>query len=214
MPRKVVAAILAAGSSSRFGSPKQLANFGEKTLIDLALDAAIGTSAENICVILGCNFEQIYTHLANRKQGGEGRFHTLHNLNWKEGLSSSIYAATSFAKEVNATHLLMLVCDQPLVTWQLLESLLGLLDDRPVPNGTDGSNHSAPNAIVACKYENSVGIPAVFPAIYFNELMALKGDKGAKSIIMRSTAPILVNFPEGSADIDQPGDLSNLLRSD
>lgn len=199
MSSKVVAAILAAGSSSRFGSAKQLAKIGNKSLIDLAIDALEGAGLEHICVVLGANFESINAHLIKRKNSTGIKFHTLRNLDWNNGLSSSIQMATKFAIAENATHLMLLACDQPFVSSTLLQRLLMLVNEA-----TDKVD------IVACKYENSAGIPAIFPAIHFNDLLKLEGDKGAKSIILNSKAPVLVEFPLGSRDVDLVEDLDGI----
>jgi len=204
MSTKVVAAVLAAGSSSRFGSPKQLAKIRSKSLIDLALDALDSAEIEHICVVLGCNFEAINEHLNERKNSTGITFHTLTNANWKNGLSTSIHTATKFACAKDATHLLLLACDQPFVNSDLIKNLLECAKETPK------------GEIVACKYENSAGIPAIFPASYFDALLEIEGDKGAKSVILKSTAPVLVDFPDGALDIDYPEDLNaqQLISSD
>ena len=51
--------ILAAGSSSRFGSTKQLLHFNKKTLLQHAIDEAIGSGAEPVIVITGANADAI-----------------------------------------------------------------------------------------------------------------------------------------------------------
>ncbi len=199
MSTKVVAAVLAAGSSSRFGSPKQLAKIGKKSLIDIPIDALEGAGLEHIGVVLGANFEAINEYLPKRNNSTGIKFHTLRNLDWNNGLSSSIQTATKFAIAEDATHLLLLACDQPFVSSALLQRLLMLVNE---------ATHKVD--IVACKYENSAGIPAIFPAIYFDDLLKLEGDKGAKSIILKSKAPVLVEFPRGSRDVDLVEDLDGI----
>lgn len=199
MATKIVAAILAAGSSSRFGSPKQLAQIGTKPLIDFAMDAVDGAGLDHICVVLGSNFDAINDHLLRRKDSSAIKFQTLQNSDWKNGLSSSIQTATKFAIEEDATHLLLLACDQPFVSSVLLQKLLKFANE---------ATHKVD--IVACKYGNSVGIPAIFPATFFNELIGLKGDKGAKSVIQRYATPVLVEFPQGSRDVDFIADLNSI----
>ncbi len=205
--RRVVAAVLAAGASSRFGTPKQLAKIGSKTLIDIALDALNVAGLDQICVVLGCNVATIKNHLDERQKSANPDFCIVQNIDWKDGLSSSIHAATKFAIAENATHLLLLACDQPFVNGALIENLLKFTDENTSENKIDVINVTS---IVACAYENSAGIPAIFPAIYFDELIALEGDRGAKSVIFKSMSPILVDFPNGAQDIDHPIDLENL----
>ncbi|MBC7998359.1 MAG: nucleotidyltransferase family protein [Leptolyngbya sp.] len=190
-PRKVAGVILAAGSSSRFGSPKQLAQIGQSNLIQHAQKVLADASVDELSVILGCNSQLI-------KQYIDRIFTLIDNINWEEGLASSIRLATQFAREKKATHLMLMVCDQPFVTVQLLHSLLAL-------------SAMNSNAIVACKYNNTAGIPAVFPASYFSALLDLKGDRGAKVIINQSKECLFYDFENGEIDIDQPNDLKSLL---
>lgn len=189
--RKVAGVILAAGSSSRFGSPKQLAQIGQFKLIQHAQRALADTRVGELGLVLGCNSQLI-------KQYIDSTFTLIDNVGWEEGLASSIRLATQFAQEKNATHLLLMVCDQPFVTVQLLQSLLAL---------SEKNSH----AIAACRYNNTAGIPAIFPASYFNALLSLKGDRGAKTIISQSRDCLYHDFENGEIDIDQPNDLTSVL---
>ena len=53
--------LLAAGSSSRLGKPKQLINYQGKTLIQHSIDEANKSQAEGLVVVLGSNPELIQT---------------------------------------------------------------------------------------------------------------------------------------------------------
>jgi len=214
MPTKIVAAILAAGSSSRFGSPKQLAKIGNKSLIDLALDALENAGLDRTVVVLGCNFKVINDHLNERKNSTGTSFNILQNPDWKQGISSSVHVATKFAIAESATHLLLLSCDQPFVDATLVQTLANFAKENSKPPGSNDLANTTQNSIVACKYESSAGIPAIFPAIHFGELMKITGDKGAKSVILRSAQPILVDFPNGAQDIDYPADLDGITLTD
>ncbi len=205
--RKVVAAILAAGASSRFGSPKQLARIGDKTLIETALVTLIQSDVNDICVVLGCAFDAIYKHLETHMKSAADEFTVLNNPNWEKGLSSSIRTATEYAITCEATDLLLMVCDQPYVTSELINKLLATSECTYIQSNSTSMPEQASNSIIACEYGNSVGIPAIFPQNYFTQLLALQGDKGAKSVILASTDPIYVAFAKGNVDIDRPSDL-------
>jgi|688.fasta_scaffold270815_2 molybdenum cofactor cytidylyltransferase len=188
---KVIGAVLAAGAASRFGRPKQLAKFGTRTLIDIAIDALDTAAVDEACIVLGCNFELIDSHLSKRSTDA-GALQTLFNSDWQRGLSTSIRCATEFAIDRHATHLLLLTCDQPFVNAELVTTLLKNL---------------SLNSVVACKYGDTTGIPAVFPKNLFEELLQLEGDRGAKSVIQKHVAGF-VAFPDGVHDIDHPADLA------
>lgn len=114
-----------------------------------------------------------------------------------EGMASSIRAGIA-ALPPEAERALLLVVDQVAVDGTLLRRLLALADadlERPV----------------ACAYSGTLGIPAVLPRRLFPELLALRGDRGAKAILLREDATALP-FPEGALDLDTPEDLDRLRR--
>jgi molybdenum cofactor cytidylyltransferase len=65
--------------------------------------------------------------------------------------------------------------------------------------------------IVASSYANTLGVPALFDRSFFDALLALPNDSGAKSLIEAhrdDTASI--EFDEGAIDIDTPEDFERL----
>ncbi|HET6723180.1 MAG TPA: nucleotidyltransferase family protein, partial [Chitinophagaceae bacterium] len=66
---------------------------------------------------------------------------------------------------------------------------------------------SSDKRIICCGYGGSVGIPVLFKDEYFNTLMNLKGDVGAKKIVQTHLHDtITIDFPAGNKDIDTPED--------
>jgi molybdenum cofactor cytidylyltransferase len=64
---------------------------------------------------------------------------------------------------------------------------------------------------VASAYTGILGIPAVFPRQVFADLRALRGDKGARALLMQPPCPLIsLPFPGGEIDIDEPTDLAQL----
>lgn len=119
------------------------------------------------------------------------------NLEAEEGMASSIRAGIA-ALSPAAERVLLLTVDQIAVDAALLRRLVALsgLDvDRPA----------------ACAYAGTLGIPAVLPRRLFPDLLALRGDRGAKAILAREGAAALP-FPEGSLDLDVPTDLERFRR--
>jgi molybdenum cofactor cytidylyltransferase len=56
-----------------------------------------------------------------------------------------------------------------------------------------------------------IGIPAVFPREAFPDLLALRGDKGARALLLEPPFPLVaMSFPGGEIDIDRPEDLKEL----
>lgn len=115
------------------------------------------------------------------------------NAEAAEGMASSIRAGIA-ALPGSTAAVLLLAIDQPAVDPPLLGRLLQL---HGAQEGT---------APVACAYGGRPGIPAIFPARLFPELLGLAGDRGAKPILLRENAPT-IPFPEGTWDLDTPEDL-------
>lgn len=187
MDRRVLAVVLAAGASRRFGSPKQLALIGNVTLVEHIQTVLLGSSVDEVCVIVGSSAEAIRSYILPGAK-------VLHNEQWDEGIAASIRCAAEYAAQTKSSHLFLFACDQPFVTPCLLDKIVGL-------------SKFDPDKIVACKYGDSVGVPALFPNNYFEVLSSLRGDSGAKSIIKRAAGAIFVDFPEGATDVDCPSDL-------
>ncbi|HEY9677958.1 MAG TPA: nucleotidyltransferase family protein [Drouetiella sp.] len=197
---KIVGAILAAGSASRFGGPKQLAELGGERLIDIALRVLTESAVEDIGVVVGCYESEIEEHIQQTCYGHKA-INLVRNEHWMEGIASSIRSATAYAQSKSATHLLLITCDQPYVTKELLNELC----DSAI------KTFGGEDKIAASSYGDSLGIPAIFPAKFYPHLSELSGDKGAKSIIKESGNATAIEFPKGTFDIDTNEQLEEIL---
>ena len=95
------AVILAAGSSSRMGFPKQLAEVRDKPLLQAIIDK-VNINFDNSSVVLGSENEIISEKIDFKNSN------ILINENWPEGITSSIRTALFFyqnQKAVSYTHL-------------------------------------------------------------------------------------------------------------
>lgn len=185
--------LLAAGSSSRLGRPKQLIEFQGKKLIQKAIDEAQKSKADTLVVVLGWNPELVKSGFDSEKI-----LHVI-NENWQEGMATSMQAGLRFLleKEQPDQVILMLV-DQPFVDASILNQLISL-------KGKSGKG------IVACSYSDTLGVPAIFDQIYFKEMLELKVSEGAKKVILRNKADVFeLDFPQGEVDLDTEEDLDRL----
>jgi CTP:molybdopterin cytidylyltransferase MocA len=191
----VTAIILAAGGSRRLGQPKQLVAFHGETLLARAIRLANEAGALPVVVVLGADFVTI------RAAIGKPDCIPIFNDRWRQGMASSIEAGVRALGVCapEAEGVLLMGCDQPLLTADHLRALLVEF------------TASSSEAIVASSYAGVHGVPAVFPSSTFAELRALRGDKGARSVIERQPCPVAaVEFEGGKVDIDTPEDLSQL----
>ncbi|MBC9798561.1 nucleotidyltransferase family protein [Sinomicrobium weinanense] len=187
--------ILAAGSSSRMGQPKQLLEYNGKTLLQHAVDEALGTGIENIVMILGAHAGKI------REVIKEDKIRFLQNQDHEEGMASGIRLGVhdlTKSRENMTEGILIMLCDQPFVNSELLIRLIG----KQIATGC---------RIVASTYKGIEAVPAVFHKSVFPELINLKGDRGARSIIKKyGKGTATVEFPKGHIDIDTLEDYRNL----
>ena len=189
------AVILAAGGSSRFGKPKQLIQFQDKSLVRRMVDGARKGGCSPIVIVIGSDREQIARELE------ETRATIVENENWQRGIGSSIRAGVRHLIDIapNLEAIVLLVCDQPFVEADTIKRLIGL---RKKTN----------KAIVASTYSDTLGVPALFERSCFPELLALPDQTGAKSIIVRDRERVAeFPFPEGKIDIDTAADLEQLI---
>jgi CTP:molybdopterin cytidylyltransferase MocA len=187
--------ILAAGKSSRFGSIKQLLNFQGKTLVQHVIDEATKAEPDTIVIVTGASAKEVSASVADRKVT------TVFNENWSQGMASGIVAGVQklMASDSNLEKIIIAVCDQPFVSSALFENL-------------DQEQNKSGKHIVASKYADTIGTPVLFTRKYFDQLLSLKGDTGAKKILETNKEDVAtVDFAKGHIDIDTKKDLDNLL---
>ena len=193
---KISSIILAAGCSSRLNSEsKQLLEFQGKTLLRRAAETAVAANFRSTVVVLGANAEIL------RKEIEDLSVSILVNENWATGMSSSIKTGLAeLVEKENLEAVVIMLCDQPLVTTQTLGNLCEIFAQTEKP-------------IAACEYENTVGVPALFSSEVFVELMNLHESDGAKKIIEKYEGKtVLVAAPEARLDIDTLEDYEKLKR--
>jgi len=187
--------ILAAGSSSRMGQPKQQLVYEQNTLLQRSINIALSIPQAIVLIVLGANAEAIKTDIADQP------VQIIDNIYWETGMSSSIKAGINIlANYPGIDDALLMLCDQPFVNVALLKQLIS---HRPQTGGY----------IIACQYGDTLGVPALFSKYYFDELLALDGQDGAKKVLMKHKQnAIAIPFEQGSIDIDTPADFNNLTK--
>jgi molybdenum cofactor cytidylyltransferase len=187
--------ILAAGSSSRLGKPKQNLLFKDKTLLQQAIETALGSKCAPIIVVLGANTQLVSPDVPQEN------ITIVYNDDWNEGIASSIRSGVSEIENNKAiNNALIMLCDQPFVNSLLLNDLIT-------------KQQETSKSIIACTYGDTVGVPALFNRSLFPELLSLKGDEGAKKIIKDHLEDIAkIPFDMGSIDIDTIEDYEQLLK--
>lgn len=187
--------ILAAGNSSRLGTPKQLLRYKNKTLLQTAIEEASLVPNAIVFVVTGANHDVIQNEPYTQSTI------ICHNKDWEKGMSTSI--ATGL-KELLTLHpdvqkYIFTVCDQPYLSSSVFKDLIN-------------TYFQTGNGIIASSYSQTLGTPVLFDKKYFDALLELKGQEGAKKIITRfldDTASVV--FEKGAVDIDTIEDYHNLI---
>ncbi|MGZ4959945.1 MAG: nucleotidyltransferase family protein [Methylomonas sp.] len=189
----VYAVVLAGGTSSRLGHPKQLLVWDGRTLLEHAVLKVGSVLDDRFVVVLGAHADAIQ---ASVNLDGVS---VIVNSDWQEGIASSIRAGIR-ALPASARAALIVLCDQPLIGAEHIQTLLGGWKKEP-------------NRIAVSVYGDDVGVPAVFPAAFFGDLLALEGDQGGKRLLMKfSTHLLKIPLPEAELDIDSPADFLQLIK--
>ena len=182
------AAILAAGASRRFGSPKQLARLGGAPVLHEVIASASVVAGQSVSVVIGAHAQAVAPTLRHSSAS------MVLNRHWEEGLASSIRRAVQAAPP-GSEALLLLLADQVAVIADDLRRL-----------------HAAwrrhPRLIAAALYGGAPGLPAIFPRWTFGDLMGLRGDTDPRLVIRRNIDQVVrIPMQNAGIDLDTPEDL-------
>lgn len=188
--------ILAAGSASRFGDCKLLADWNGQPLLAATLKAASFLELNKISILAGAYYAQLcqVQPLLNVIQPG---VELLEYPDWHLGMGHSLAFGVEHLPTENAV--LILLGDQPLISAQDLQNLY-----RAWQKNTE--------QITCASFANTLGVPAIFPPSCKAHLRACNGDRGAKIVLARYQHELtLVSMPSAEFDVDTPEDLKKLL---
>ncbi len=187
----IFAVVLAAGSSTRFGRTKQLEKFEGVSLAAGAVRKAESVCGELTVLVTGKDWQKVADTCAPLA----GYF--VINTDYEQGLASSIACGVRAVAE-SADAILLMLADLPLVTTEHLTNLVNAWAESP-------------QTIVASAFEDTLGPAIVFPKSYFDALMQLSGDRGARPIIDANKERVqAIPCEEAAFDIDRPEDLAGI----
>jgi len=195
---KIGIIVLAAGASVRMGTPKQLLKINGISLIRHAAQNAIDCNCGPVVVVIGANAGLITLEVNGLAM------EIAVNQDWKSGMSSSIRCGLKalLVAHPETESVILFLADQPNVTGTSLRKLTT-------------AHVQCGSALVAASYSGHVGTPALFSRTYFDELLKVEGQGGAKKILeLHATRVLSVDFPEAACDLDTPEEVADFTKSD
>jgi len=184
--------ILAAGGSSRFGSPKQLRAWGHGNCLEACIRTAEIAGLDPLVVVLGESFVEIQA----RTQFG--RALVARNPDWEKGQSTSLKAGIACLPE-ESFGAVFLLADQPQLSVQLIGAVKELAWQK--------------NAVILPIIGDRRANPVFFPQRAFPRLMELQGDQGGRAVLGEFPTVQLPWLDDDMAlDIDTPEDYDRLWR--
>jgi molybdenum cofactor cytidylyltransferase len=189
--------LLAAGGSSRLGQPKQLLSWEGESLLRRAAKTARASGSSSVVVVLGSQANRMQQEIEDLP------VERVINSSWETGMASSVRTGVQALLMAPAPPdaAIFLLCDQPHLTPAILHALMEIHGRTEKP------------AVVSQYASGSTGVPCLFAASLFPELLTLTGEQGAKRLVARlpDDQVAYVPFPKGDCDIDTPEDWQRTL---
>lgn len=181
--------VLAAGSATRFGSAKQLAELDGRPLLEHSLLAMAVSPVERVVVVLGSAAEEVLARV--ELHGAEARVCD----RWEEGQSASL--ACGLAELSDCEAVVVTLGDQPRVS---PEAIRRVIDARG-----DGA------AAVRATYFGEPGHPVLLERTLFERMRDVTGDHGARNLLISmQTREVPCEDLGGGQDVDTPAQLDAL----
>ena len=189
MPDRVAALVLAAGSASRFGDTKQLARLEGRPLVAHVVARARAAGLAPVVVVVGHEADAV---AAAVEDGAE----VVVNPDHEQGQSTSLRAGVEALESGDADAMVVLLADEPRVSPAAVRAVVAAL-----ASGAE---------VARAVYEDRPGHPVGFARSVWPDLLAAKGDRGARRVLGGlDVVPVRV---AGAAptDVDTPRDLEEL----
>ena len=190
----IIGVILAAGSSSRLGRPKQLLPLGDRPVLAHTLANASAAGLDGLLVVLGHEATTI------RERIDFGAARVVLNEDYREGQSTSLRAGLA-ALPPDTDAALFILGDQPLIGPGVLDALIAARRATAAP-------------LVMPTYDGQRGNPVLIASELFAELALVTGDQGARGVIRahaKAVREVPIDGTPPTDDLDTQEDYERLL---
>jgi molybdenum cofactor cytidylyltransferase len=195
------ALVLAAGTGSRFGGRKLLAPWGGGVLLYGALQAAFTAPVAGVILVTGADAEAISAAARDfaATLATPLDLQVVHAPDHRGGLSASLRAGLA-AVPASVSGVFIFLGDMPCIPGAIPHALADAL--------------ALPDIVAAAPiHQGQRGHPVLAAASLIPQLMALRGDQGARRVLDRlgpALALVPTDDPGILLDIDEPSDLARI----
>jgi molybdenum cofactor cytidylyltransferase len=188
--------ILAAGESTRFGSPKQLLDWKGKSFVRQVAETALQAGLWPVVVVTGFHSSEVESTLSGLP------VIIIHNPNFQQGQSTSIRTGLS-ALPHSIGSAIFLLADQPQIPVDVIRALVE-------------SHTNKMQAIVApLVLDNRRANPVLFDRAAFPDLTQLTGDIGGRAIFSKYKVEYIPWHDDILLlDVDNPEDYQRLVENE
>lgn len=194
----IVAVILAAGTSSRLGRPKQLLQLGNQTVIEHVVDRVMASCVDRTVVVVGHAEDEIRRVLTSRDVD------IVVNPLFREGQSTSLLAGVAHAKQLFASDpigpnaIVMMLVDQPSTQTFVINRVVAEWQRARPP-------------VALAMYGTHRSHPVVFDERVLPELLEVTGDEGARQVLRRY-GELVVEIDSGETNLPPDIDTEEAYR--
>ncbi len=184
--------ILAAGASTRFGSPKQLLDWKGKPFVRQVAETALQAGLWPVVVVTGSHAAEIESALIGLP------VNVVYNAEYQQGQSTSIRAGVN-ALPHNTGASVFLLADQPQIPVDVIRALI------------ESHSHGMQAILAPLVLEERRANPVLMDRVTFPDLLKLTGDVGGRAIFDKHRVEYLPWHDDILLfDVDKPEDYQRL----
>lgn len=165
----ITAIILAAGTSTRLGTPKQLLKFQDRPMIRWITQNVLKSDVDEVIVVLGHQVEKISKVLEDLP------IKAIYNPDFHQGQSTSVKLGVNSCSK--GSSFLFILGDQPFVKVDTINLLIKEFQQH--------------GGIIVPYYQGRRGNPVIIDEKFTSEFSTLSGDIGARKIILQHPESIV-----------------------
>ena len=187
--------ILAAGTSSRLGRPKQLLDLHGKPVLQHVIDAAAASQIDDVIVVLGHHALAVEAALSLPENA-----RVVINEMYERGQATSLAAGVASTSD-DCDAAVLLLGDQPQMTSALIDRVIEEWRQTQAP-------------VVRAIFGREPGHPVLIASTEFHLVEQARGDEGLRSVLERAGARVreLILGKSPLADIDTEDQYERLRR--